>query len=146
MKKIIFYETNDKESVLIKLIEKFYIQNKRVIIFCHNNDEVLYYEKILWTRSFFLPHGSYNTFEDSSEHPIWLSTSFKNENNAQIAFNLSIETVLLPFENIINISGKNLLEHLGFYKNKGYDIQYWRKEKQGWNDCTHGINHKNDCS
>lgn len=128
-----FYQVASVEPVLVKLVEKIYDQGKRCVIICQNKEHVIRVDTLLWTQAAFLPHGYRETCEDPTEHPIWVTETWENPNNAEVAVVVNETVSPLVFQQLIDITTGDPKERVAAYQ--GQVRHLWKQNAQGgWYD------------
>lgn len=141
---MVFYEFSfaPLEKILPKLLEKIYDQGQRIVIFFEDPEYLKNLNTVLWTYSTlaFLPHGSdQEGWDNPKDHPIWLTTSLKNENEAQVGImtygapipeELSLSKGVDLFHGRIEGNLDRAQERQRFYASKGYPLIWWRQTSE----------------
>ncbi|MDR0640384.1 MAG: DNA polymerase III subunit chi [Holosporales bacterium] len=114
---VIFYAVeSDFANVAVKLIEKKYTQNERVLLLCSSADELHLLDSNIWTYSklSFIPHGCNGSLGDENARfcHTWLSTDiiFHNAPECLMHNGLTIkDDQVQKFKSIIDIFDKGLI-------------------------------------
>jgi DNA polymerase IIIc chi subunit len=145
VKNAMFYgfET-DFFSVAIRLIEKLYSSNERVLVICETEDEVSFLNSKLWTYSqlSFIPHGCKHslTLEEAKFCHTWISTelTFINTPISLINNGLNIkDNNISRFNKVIDIFNKELIDavksRVQYYISAGFiNIKFWIQSNGTW--------------
>ncbi len=146
MKQVIFYETQSEFiGIAIKLIEKFYKTNEKVLFLCDSEDEVAFYNSKLWTFSKlqFIPSGNKNTTsrENAINCHTWFSTEIEFPNEPSVLMHNSLDLSnshgIDRFDKIIDVvpEGKKNRIHAAsvFYRGLGFTEQkLWVQDGASW--------------
>jgi DNA polymerase IIIc chi subunit len=144
-KKVVFYRAElDFLSVSLKLIEKFYSMENRVLVLCANLDEVSLFDLKLWTYSqlSFIPHGSKYSIqpEDVRFCKVWISTdiTFINSPVCLVHNGLLLDNKnISQFDIVIDIFNGELTNDVS-KRHKNYvdfgfsDIKLWGQNNGAW--------------
>lgn len=131
--------TTSIERTMPKLLEKIHGAGLRSLILCESQEHLRLYDSTLWTYSpgAFLPHGYQG---DPLDHPIWLSTNPKNQNNASILILTSGQEdvcfdsytrCLDLFDGNDALSQEAAQSRIQTYKNQNHGVTYWKQTLQG---------------
>lgn len=136
-----FYQSSNEniDRNLCKLVEKIYLQGGRSLLKVPDLDSLGYINEILWkySQKIFLPHGKDGDFSPT-DHPIYISTSFANKNNAGylIIFNHKETFCGSNYKNTIyvfNQGNKNI--HYNLHKNfilSNKSSIFYCQDKNNW--------------
>lgn len=139
-----FYELSIRPLELIapKIVEKLYLQGERCLIYQSDLNVIKQLDDKLWTfgKNSFIPHSSVLQKDlDPKDHPVHISNSFVNENQATcLVFLNHFEEVVIPkidkyyyiFEmDQINNNDLNLLKTRLSTQNR--TIIYWKESPDG---------------
>lgn len=155
---VAFYQLNRTplERALPKLLEKIYGSGMRALVLCDSQEKVELLNNMLWTFSpgAFLPHGFQG---DPKRHPIWLSTSPENVNDANIIVVTNGEVISTsteapkqekekdkdkdtphPYEKCIDIfegscqeSTLSARERYRIYQSRNCTLTFWKQDTDG---------------
>jgi DNA polymerase III subunit chi len=126
------------EKALPKLVEKIYQNGLRALIVCESRERMETLNSVLWTfsQSAFIPHGITG---DPHRHPVWLSLSAENVNDADVI--LVLNGTMIPdgiFSRCLDLFDGNNPESVAAareryrsYKNKGLKLTYWNQNEKG---------------
>jgi DNA polymerase IIIc chi subunit len=137
-KDITIYISPTVERALAQLVEKIYLSAQRVLIVTPSKERSLLVDQFLWTYTplSFLPHGCIEYDKDPLNHPIWISDTLENANNAQVVLSLTSEESILS--HILHFKKKILLlSHTSevFYdvlKRYFQTIVCWQQKEKAW--------------
>ncbi|MFP4098322.1 MAG: DNA polymerase III subunit chi [Alphaproteobacteria bacterium] len=146
MSEVRFYhlQTRTQDDVLPSLLLKAYEAGKRIVVKLGDEREVAALDQHLWTfhPASFLPHGSAKTTKDAciALQPVWLTHKDENPNDADVLvighgahsdmhadFSLCCEI----FDGHDPDAVVRARENWKIYKEKGFDVTYWRQNEQG---------------
>lgn len=126
------------EKALPKLVEKIYHSGLRTLIVCDSQERMETLNSILWTfsQSAFIPHGFLG---DPMRHPVWLSLSIDNVNNADIA--IVLNGTMIPkgiFSRCMDMFNGNdpeavqaARERYKSYRDMELKLTYWKQNDKG---------------
>ena len=144
MATIQFYHLTNSplESALPRLLEKAYEQGFRIHVKVADVGMMAALDKSLWTYSplAFLPHAS-DTDLKPEAHPILLSTTLENQNNAKVLC-ITDDTLVdadAAYEKIIDMFNGQDAEALAaarlrwkHYQGQGRETTYFQQTDSGW--------------
>ena len=126
------------ETALPKLVEKIYSMGLRALVICDTQERMLVLNSVLWTfsQSAFIPHN----FEgDPKRHPVWLSLSSDNVNDADVV--IVLNGTMIPaaaFSRVMDMfdgsdvkSVEKARQRYKAYKDTDFKLTYWKQNEKG---------------
>lgn len=126
------------EKALPKLVEKIYQSGLRALIVCDSQERMETINSVLWTfsQNAFIPHGYVG---DPARHPIWLSLSSENINQADVV--IVLNGTMIPkdvFSRCMDMfDGNNpdavyaARDRYKSYRDMDLKLAYWKQNEKG---------------
>tara|TARA_Y100000389_G_scaffold35512_1_gene30213 strand:- start:6541 stop:6978 length:438 start_codon:yes stop_codon:yes gene_type:complete len=136
-----FYQIDDLlHKMIAPLLLKIYEQQKKALILCENDEMTQKLDLGLWnfSKTKFLPHITDQDDFELESQPILLTQREENLNKADflLMFSEKSEEFMKNFNRIFYFFGPSDLEEARKFwkecKQKSYNINFYRKEKEGW--------------
>ncbi len=137
------------DRALPQILKKAASAGKRSLVRTGSEERVAVLNMLLWTYdpASFLPHGTLQD-GDPADHPVFLSTSENNANNAEVLILTdgveaeqpeAFERCLEMFDGGDPAAVDRARAHWRIYRDKGYSLTYWQQsETGGWEKKADG--------